>query len=191
MAALATIATSGSGPGRRRDGTKGTRRMPKKGSARRDADSTRPKGLRKRLRKAEDQLQDAQAKRDRAQARVEALSIIADEIRAQLAEADQADEATRAAAATAKAARVSRATRAPGSDTTEVSVDQPGRPATSKPTKAVKAPAVAATKPTTRKVTARRSAAAAPESDTVTARKPTRSRSRSSGSSNASDTSGE
>ena len=44
----------------------------------------------KRLRKAEDQLQDAQTKRDRAQARVEALSIIADEIRAQLAELDKA-----------------------------------------------------------------------------------------------------
>jgi chromosome segregation ATPase len=66
--------------------------MPKKRAARRDTGSAKPKELRKRLRKAEDQLQDAQTRRDRAQARVEALSIIADEIRAQLAEAEKAHE---------------------------------------------------------------------------------------------------
>ncbi len=59
--------------------------------ATRDAGSAKPKQLRKRLRKAKDQLQQAQTKRDRAQARVEALSIIADEIRAQLAEIEQAE----------------------------------------------------------------------------------------------------
>ena len=66
--------------------------MPRKRSAQEEAEAGKPKQLRKRLRKAEDQLADAQMKRDRAQARVEALSIIADEIRAQLAEADEAVE---------------------------------------------------------------------------------------------------
>jgi hypothetical protein len=65
--------------------------MARKRATREDADSSRPRQLRKRLRKAEDQLADAVQKRDRAQARVEALSIIADEIRAQLAEAEKAD----------------------------------------------------------------------------------------------------
>ena len=69
-----------------------------------DADAGKPKQLRKRLRKAEDQLADAQLKRDRAQARVEALSIIADEIRAQLAEADTAPEEASAAGGATKAA---------------------------------------------------------------------------------------
>jgi hypothetical protein len=66
--------------------------MPRKRSVREEAEASRPRQLRKRLRKAEDQLADAQQKRDRAQARVEALNIIADEIRAQLAEADKAVE---------------------------------------------------------------------------------------------------
>ena len=66
--------------------------MPRKRSVREDAEASRPRQLRKRLRKAEDQLADAVQKRDRAQARVEALSIIADEIRAQLAEADKSAE---------------------------------------------------------------------------------------------------
>ena len=64
--------------------------MPRKRSVRDEVEVSRPRQLRKRLRKAEDQLADAQQKRDRAQARVEALSIIADEIRAQLAEAEKA-----------------------------------------------------------------------------------------------------
>ncbi len=63
--------------------------MARKRSAREDADTSKPRQLRKRLRKAEDQLADAVQKRDRAQARVEALGIIADEIRAQLAETEQ------------------------------------------------------------------------------------------------------
>ncbi len=67
--------------------------MPKKRATRGDPGSTKPKQLRKRLHKAEDQLQDAEAKRDRAQARVDALSIIADEIRAQMAEVEAPDRA--------------------------------------------------------------------------------------------------
>jgi hypothetical protein len=66
--------------------------MPRKRSAREESEISKPKQLRKRLRKAEDQLADAQLKRDRAQARLEALSIIADEIRAQLAEVEKAAE---------------------------------------------------------------------------------------------------
>lgn len=66
--------------------------MAKKRGARRDASPAKPKQLRKRLRKAEDQLEDARAKRDRAQARLDALAIIADEIRAQLAELGEAED---------------------------------------------------------------------------------------------------
>ncbi len=66
--------------------------MAKKRGARRDASPAKPKQLRKRLRKAEDQLEHARAKRDRAQARLDALAIIADEIRAQLAELGEADD---------------------------------------------------------------------------------------------------
>jgi hypothetical protein len=49
--------------------------------------------LHKRLRRAEAELDTALKKRDRAQARVEALGIIADEIRATLAERARADAA--------------------------------------------------------------------------------------------------
>ena len=68
-------------------------------AVRRDARISTSKQLRKRLRKAENQLLDASAKRDRAQARVEALSIIADELRAQLAEAEKAATVAHAKAA--------------------------------------------------------------------------------------------
>lgn len=73
--------------------------MPKKKAAGRDAGTSRSRQLRKRLRKAEDQLADASDKRERAQARVEALSIIADELRAQLAEAERAAGAAQTNAA--------------------------------------------------------------------------------------------
>jgi hypothetical protein len=86
--------------------------MPKKRDARRDTGSAKPKELRKRLRKAEDQLQDAQTRRDRAQARVDALSIIADEIRAQLAEAEKADERLAAERLAAEEASPTSAARA-------------------------------------------------------------------------------
>jgi hypothetical protein len=76
--------------------------MARRRSGQADADGSKPKQLRKRLRKAEDQLADAQLKRDRAQARVEALSIIADEIRAQLSEADAAAAKASQAGAAAK-----------------------------------------------------------------------------------------
>jgi hypothetical protein len=55
-----------------------------------DTGATSSRQLRKRLRKAEAQLLDATAELVRAQARVEALSIITDEVRAQLAEARKA-----------------------------------------------------------------------------------------------------
>jgi hypothetical protein len=73
--------------------------MPRKRSVREDAEASPPRQLRKRLRKAEDQLADAVLKRDRAQARVEALNIIADEIRAQLSEADKSADLEAGAAA--------------------------------------------------------------------------------------------
>jgi hypothetical protein len=63
--------------------------MAKKKAARADASTTKPKRLRKRLRGAEAELAKADAKRDKAQARVEALAIIADEIRAQLADSEK------------------------------------------------------------------------------------------------------
>jgi hypothetical protein len=65
--------------------------MAKKKGKRRDAPAQKPKQLREQLHKAEAGLHKAEAKRDRAQARVEALGIIADEIRAQLADIEKAD----------------------------------------------------------------------------------------------------
>ena len=91
--------------------------MAKKVRSRKGNGVVTPKRLRKQLRKADGQLHKAQAKRARAQARVEARSIIADEIRAQLADADKAARTTGAAnAATstpakAQAAPVKRAPR--------------------------------------------------------------------------------
>jgi hypothetical protein len=55
-----------------------------------DAPVGKPKGLRKQLRKAEADLAKAVAKRDKAQARVEAMGIIADELRSQLADREKA-----------------------------------------------------------------------------------------------------
>ena len=85
--------------------------MAKKKGKRRDASAPKPKALRKQLRKAEAELDKAVAKRDQAQARVEALSIIADEIRAQLADIDKAEAKAAAAAADAPAADAAVATR--------------------------------------------------------------------------------
>jgi hypothetical protein len=73
--------------------------MAKKQVARGDASSTDPKRLRQRLRKAEAKLAKSEAKRDKAQARVEAFAIIADEIRAQLAESEKASAEAEVAAA--------------------------------------------------------------------------------------------
>lgn len=103
--------------------------MAKKRSAQADADTSKPKQLRKRLRKAEDQLADAVSKRDRAQARVEALSIIADEIRAQLADADKAAEETAAVAASAAAAEAAGAPQKPVAATRKpvAAAGKPGR----------------------------------------------------------------
>jgi hypothetical protein len=82
-----------------------------------DADASKPKQLRKRLRKAEDQLADAQVKRDRAQARVEALGIIADEIRAQLAALEKAAAATSPANDAAAGPKPQLAARTPRAST--------------------------------------------------------------------------
>jgi hypothetical protein len=58
-----------------------------------DTGAVTARRLHKRLRRAEAELDTALKKRDRAQARVEALGIIADEIRATLAERARADAA--------------------------------------------------------------------------------------------------
>ena len=65
--------------------------MAKKKGKRRDAPAQKLKQLREQLHKAEAGLHTAEGKRDKAQARVEALGIIADEIRAQLADIEKAD----------------------------------------------------------------------------------------------------
>jgi hypothetical protein len=126
--------------------------MPRKRSVREDAEASRPRQLRKRLRKAEDQLADAVLKRDRAQARVEALAIIADEIRAQLVEADTADELEAGAAVPVAepkppAARKRAATGSDAAaDSTAASSANADKPTTTKkPTTKKKPPA--ATKP--------------------------------------------
>lgn len=75
----------------------------KKKAADRGTGASSSKQLRKRLRKAEVQLLDATAELAQAQARVEALSIIADEVRAQLAEARKAAEPDEAEAAGGRA----------------------------------------------------------------------------------------
>ncbi len=127
--------------------------MAKKRATRRDAGSAKPKQLRKRLRKAEDQLQDAQTKRDRAQARVDALSIIADEIRAQLAEIEQAGKDAK-----------------PGPDEPEASADAQPKVA-AKPRRASAGPkAVAKPKPATkpRASAAKEAPAAAPATEAST-----------------------
>jgi len=113
--------------------------MAKKRTPTEDADASRPKQLRKRLRKAEDQLADAVTKRDRAQARVEALSIIADEIRAQLAEveslsnADAASATSKAPASATRKAPASATRKAPASATrkTPTTTSKPRRSGTS------------------------------------------------------------
>ena len=120
--------------------------MARKRSVREDAEASRPRQLRKRLRKAEDQLADAQQKRDRAQARVEALSIIADEIRAQLAEADKAAEADADAGQTGIGGQRRRSGRRPR----QGEGSQPGRSA------AAEKPAADASLPPTRKPAAAR-----------------------------------
>jgi hypothetical protein len=64
--------------------------MAKKRGRSRATPAQEPKQLRKQLRKAEAGLHSAEAKRDKAQARVDAFGIIADEIRAQLADLERA-----------------------------------------------------------------------------------------------------
>ena len=66
--------------------------MAKKKGRSKDKPAQKPKSLQKQLRQAEAALHKAMAKRDRAQARVDAHAIIADEIRARLAEAQKAEK---------------------------------------------------------------------------------------------------
>jgi hypothetical protein len=126
--------------------------MPRKRSVREDAEASRPRQLRKRLRKADDQLADALQKRDRAQARVEALGIIADEIRAQLVEADKSDELEAGAAVPLAepkppALRKRAATRSDdAADSTAASSVIAGKPTTTKKPTTGKKP-LAANKP--------------------------------------------
>ena len=70
--------------------------MAKRKAARNGGHISKPEQLRKRLRKAEARLVKAEAKRDKAQARVEALAIIADEMRAQIVEAGRVTAAAEA-----------------------------------------------------------------------------------------------
>ncbi|MFO7531922.1 MAG: hypothetical protein R6W93_05635 [Candidatus Limnocylindrales bacterium] len=70
--------------------------MAKRKGRSRTVPAQEPRQLRKQLRKAEAGLHKAEAKRDRAQARVDALGIIADEIRAQLADLEKASAKTAA-----------------------------------------------------------------------------------------------
>jgi hypothetical protein len=71
--------------------------MARKGT-RRDDRPASPKRLRKRLQKAEARLAVAREKHDRAQARLEAVGIIVDEMRATLAEVEKAAARDAAAA---------------------------------------------------------------------------------------------
>jgi hypothetical protein len=64
--------------------------MARKKGGSRAVPAQEPKRLRKQLHKAEAGLHKAEAKRDKAQARVDAFGIIADEIRAQLADLEKA-----------------------------------------------------------------------------------------------------
>jgi len=106
--------------------------MAKKRGARRDASPAKPKQLRKRLRKAEDQLEDARAKRDRAQARLDALAIIADEIRAQLAELGEADDGPAAGPADAAEQSAEATAAEPTSETGSEPKPSKPKPAKSK-----------------------------------------------------------
>ena len=68
--------------------------MAKRKSRGGDEPPAKRKGLRKQLKKAEADLGKAVSKRDRAQARVEAMSIIVDELRSQLADLEKAGNAS-------------------------------------------------------------------------------------------------
>src|SRR5687767_10202284 len=97
------------GPGTRigrRPGTAGKGRlfMAKKGDARTGAEPATNKRLKRKLEKLEARLATASDKRDRAQARLDALTIMADEVRATLAAGAPATDAADAAAVEKRAA---------------------------------------------------------------------------------------
>lgn len=152
--------------------------MPKKREARRDSGSAKPKQLRKRLRKAEDQLQDARTKRDRAQARVDALSIIADEIRAQLAEVEQAQAAGKATTearsggdAVKPGAGTAAAPRSDESAAEDTAAKKPASTAARKRPAASKGPSAPKTTAAGKTATTRKTATAATRTGSATARR--------------------
>jgi hypothetical protein len=114
--------------------------MANKKGKRRESPAPKPKQLREQLHKAEAGLHKAEAKRDKAQARVEALGIIADEIRAQLADIEKAD---------AKSAAETRPTGVPPADEAADVITEPApsaksrRPAQGSPRRTRKAPPTA------------------------------------------------
>jgi hypothetical protein len=107
--------------------------MAKKKAARASAEPASPKRLRRKLDKLESRLASASDKRDRAQARVDALAIMVDEVRATIAAAEEPPSAPEAHAQPTPSAK---ATKPPA-----------GKPATGKPATAN----ATAAKPATRR----------------------------------------
>ncbi len=122
--------------------------MAKKKGKQRESSGPGPKRLRKQFRKAEARLGKAVAKRDKAQARVEALGIIADEIRAQLADIDKAAAKAVAAEVDAKAAAAKPAPRKTAPKKAATTGAKSATPASTRKPAATKKPA-AGTKPAT------------------------------------------
>lgn len=134
--------------------------MAKKERAPKRAGAAKPKKLHKKLRKAEANLATAKGKRDRAQARVEALSIIADEIRAQLAETEKAKSAAEAAAKPATASAAKPGARPKSTPARKPAAAKKSAPAKRPATPGSPAPAKAKPASSTKASPARNSAAA-------------------------------
>ena len=151
--------TSAGGPGQVRSpyndgppsaGMKGTPMAKKKGRSK-ERPAPKPKSLHKQLRKAKTALEKAAAKRDRAQARVDALSIIADEIRAQLAAVEKVEAGKdvtpepRTVAAKRSAAKRSAAKGSAAKVVASAAKPAARKPASAKKPAAAKEPAAAKT----------------------------------------------
>lgn len=143
--------------------------MAKKKGRAGDKPAGKPKSMRKQLRKAEADLAKATAKRDKAQARVEALSIIADEIRAQLADVDKA-------AAKAKTASRPKKERGQSAEAPTTKSDEPaaGQAAPVRKTTGGRRQATRAADPAKRAASARQAASAASRSASATTTTTTR-----------------
>jgi hypothetical protein len=87
--------------------------MVKKGDARASANPASPKRLNRKLTKFEARLEGAADKRDRAQARVDALTIMVDEVRAAIAVAGSSTSEGTATKPAATASRTAKATPKP------------------------------------------------------------------------------